>query len=255
MDMKRLEISRLMDEYTDTDFFPTGGSVADPEAVKGRVLANVKVPAKKTRKPAKKRLLIAAALAAMLVVLVGAGFPYIEHQLANGALIFQQAADGGRITGIVHYGPVIKLEDHRLFFFPQEDGQPIDITDLISEETPYIYDGSDPDAGLTYHIILGGAPECYGYFEWMTSLDPFNYGSNPAPAADENGVRLTTNYSFKLVTCEQGEWHDFVLAEFDRDSILWDDALDHPWLLNAIDELNIPIEYFPPETNNSYILQ
>ena len=253
--MKRLEISRLMDEYVDNEFFPEGGSVTNTQAVRDMVLANVKAPAGKTRKPAKKKLLLAAALAAVLVVLVGAGLPYVQHQLASGALIFHQTADGGRITGIVHYGPVIKLEDDRLFFFPQEDGQPIDVTDLISEETPYIYDGSDPDAKLTYHMILGGTPESYGYFEWMTSLDPFNYGTNPAPAADENGVRLTTNYNFELMTYEQGEWHDFVLAEFDRDSILWDDAMDHPWLLNAIDELNIPIEYASSETDNSYILQ
>ena len=44
--MKRLRISGLMDEYTDTEFFPTGGSVVDPEVIKERVLAQA-APAKR----------------------------------------------------------------------------------------------------------------------------------------------------------------------------------------------------------------
>ena len=36
--MKRLEISKLMDGYTDEEFFPGGGETANPEAVKARDL-------------------------------------------------------------------------------------------------------------------------------------------------------------------------------------------------------------------------
>ena len=71
MDMKRLEISKLMDEYTDTEFFPTGGSTADLEAVKGRVLAQA-APAKRRRRPLKMALL-AAAIAGGSWLLVRAG--------------------------------------------------------------------------------------------------------------------------------------------------------------------------------------
>ena len=60
--MKRLEISRLMDEYTDTEFFPAGGSAADTQAVHERVLAQA-APAKKKRMPPLTKVLIAAALA------------------------------------------------------------------------------------------------------------------------------------------------------------------------------------------------
>ncbi len=59
--MKRLKISKLMDGYTDEEFFPDGGETANPEAVKARVLARVKVPAKK-RTPQWKAALLAAAL-------------------------------------------------------------------------------------------------------------------------------------------------------------------------------------------------
>lgn len=60
--MKKLEISRLMDEYTDTEVFPEGGNAVDVQAVKDRVLARA-VPAKKRRAPHWKTTLIAAALA------------------------------------------------------------------------------------------------------------------------------------------------------------------------------------------------
>ena len=73
--MKKLEISRLMDEYTDNEFFPQEGETADPPAVKARVLAQA-APANR-RAPRKKRLLWAAALAAVMVLLVGAGLPNI----------------------------------------------------------------------------------------------------------------------------------------------------------------------------------
>ena len=139
--MRRFEISRLMDEYEDNEFFPQGGETADLQAVKARVLAQA-APAKRRRMP-RKMTLLAAALAVVLVVLAGAGYPYIQHRLVSGELFFQQTADS-RITGLVHYGPVIEEEDGRLFFHP-DGGQRVDITDLVSEETPYIYDGSSLD--------------------------------------------------------------------------------------------------------------
>ena len=84
--MKRLRISKLMDEYTDTEVFPEGGSTADPEAVKRWVLSHAERPVKKLAPqkksmPRKKKLWLAAALAAVMVVLVGAGVPYMQHRL------------------------------------------------------------------------------------------------------------------------------------------------------------------------------
>ena len=82
--MKRLEISKLMDGYTDEEFFPGGGETANPEAVKARVLARVEVPAKKRPRPHLKTVLIAAALAAVGVLCVAAGLPMTTYQLFTG---------------------------------------------------------------------------------------------------------------------------------------------------------------------------
>ena len=47
--MKRLEISKLMDGYTDDEFFPDGGETADTETVKARVLARVEAQLRRSR--------------------------------------------------------------------------------------------------------------------------------------------------------------------------------------------------------------
>lgn len=246
MDMKRLEISKLMDEYTDTEFFPTGGSVADPTAVKSRVLSYMKAPAQKKQILRKKKVLLTAALAAVMVLLVGAGFPYIQHQLVGGTLTYEETGDG-RITALVHYGPVMYLENERIFF-NQDDGQSVDITDLINEETPYIHDGSNPETGMTYYIILGGTPEHYGWFEWITVPDPFTPDENIASIADENG--LIYNYDCEFTAVNDGvpyqvraggfsnpDWQMF--SDFNEEHNIFN-IPDFQWLRTAADQLEIP---------------
>lgn len=252
--MKKLEISRLMDEYTDNEFFPQEGETADPAAAKARVLAQA-APASR-RAPRKKRLLWAAALAAAMVLLVGAGLPFIQHQLLSGELFFQENSDGSRITGLVHYGPpLVELEDGRLFF-NQEEGLRVDLTDLVSAETPYIFDGSDPDSGKTYYIIAGGTPESYGYLEWIVAPNPFDYGDHPqSPGAfDESGRRLTSAYAFTSVSCESGEFHCASLG--DSYAVQMEDGMYRPWLLAGMDQLGIPyMDASAAESGGGYVLE
>lgn len=246
--MKRLEISRLMDEYTDTEFFPTGGSVANPEAVKGWVLANVKAPVVKKRMPRKKKLLLAAALAAMLVVLVGAGLPYIQyiqHQLINGTITFEQTEDGKR-TSYSHSDTVVVCENGRLIF-TQADGQRIDITDLVSEETPYIYDGSDPDDGMINYTIMGGTPECFGWFDWVQTPYPFDDGA--AINFDESGNPINIMYSYGLINYPEG----FQSGCTGGDTVYLKEYMKRPWLLAGIEQLDITFQDPPEGEENVYI--
>lgn len=247
--MKRLRISSLMDEYTDMEFFPTGGSAVRSEAVKDRVLVNVKAPArvKKKQMPRKKKILLAAALAAVLVMLVGAGFPYIQHQLVHGKLSFEQTANS-RTTSFEHDGVIVECEDGRLIF-NRDGSQRVDITDLVSEETPYIYDGSDPDAGMIYYIIMGGTPEAYGWLEWIQVPYPFDDSNSDVSYAvdfDENGNPVMITYDFEVFDQEDisrnagGMGYGSVHLE--------EDFLQLPWLLAAMDELGIPTIVVPPES-------
>ena len=98
--MKRLEISRLMDEYVDNEFFPQGGKTADTQAVKDRVLAQA-APAKRRRKPTLKMAL----LAVVLVLLVGAGLPEKIYRLVTGTVGFLEDADS-RTIYVQHGAPL-----------------------------------------------------------------------------------------------------------------------------------------------------
>lgn len=247
MEMKRLEISRLMDEYTDTEFFPEGGSAANPEAVKGWVLANVKAPARKKQRPKKKTLRLAMALAAVLAVLVGAGYPYIQHRLVNGKISFEVTSDG-RITSFVHYGPIVDMEDGRLFFI-QDDGQRIDITDLVNENIPYIYDGSDPDTEMTYYIIIGGTPECYGYIELINvSVAPSDFSFGPVTAIGEDGIKMTTMYG---VAVNNGENGRYSFGGFDILELCGEMKL--PWILDGAEKLGIT--FVNPDYSNAIAVE
>ena len=239
--MRRIRISKRMDEYTDTEFFPAGGSAVSPERVKARVLAQAMAaaPARRKQKMSrKKKLLLTAALAAAMVLLMAAGYPFFRHLLVNGELNFSQTADG-RVVSFEQRSPLVVSENGRLYFTPEGELR-VDITNLVSEETPYIYDGSDPGAGLTYYIIMGGTPECFGWFTWIRTPNPFD-DSEGAPGVNEDG--FYTVYGFSMNN-EKGR---IGRGGMGFGAVEWWDDMDHPWLLAGTEQLGItfvPTEEF-----------
>lgn len=168
--MKRLEISKLMDEYVDTEFFPEGGGTAHREAVKARVLAQAE-PAKKRPRPHLKTVLIAAALAAVGVLCVAAGLPMMTYQLFTGGTMVADVETSGPNRHIYYdlrnafpEDPLV-LEDGRLWLVL--NGERTDITDRIDMETPYIVEHTDPETGLSSSLILGGTSEDFGWCLWQ----------------------------------------------------------------------------------------
>ena len=232
--MKRLRISRLMDEYTDTEFFPAGGSAVSSERVKARVLAQAMAASPTRRKqkmPRKKKLLLASALAAAMVLLMAAGYPLFQRQLVNGSLSFGQNEEG-RFVSFEAHGTIMEAEGGRLYYTP-EDGERVDITDLVSEETPYIYDGSDPDTGLEYYIIMGGTPECYGWFTWVRMPNPFD------SRGDAPGVNKDGSYTACHFRISSGSGHMGLGSPGGLNIAEWRDDMDHPWLLAGSEQLCI----------------
>lgn len=165
--MKRLEISRLMDEYQDNEFCPEEGSAASAAAVKARVLAQT-APAKKRRMPRWKTGLIAAALAAGALLSIAAGLPGLVYHFASGHQI--SIAPDKRSASSTLEGQEaapVTVENGRLIF--TADGQRLDITDKVDEETPYIYERTDPVTGNKGYVIVGGTVDNLGWEE--TFLD------------------------------------------------------------------------------------
>ena len=160
--MKRLKISRLMDEYTDTEFFPAGGSVVDPEVITERVLAQA-TPAKRRGVPPTKMILLAAALAAGCLLSVAAGLPMRAYRLVTGdPMVVQTDRAGWYHTYIsLENGAPVILEDGRLRL-ELPNGERTDITDFIDADTPYIVEGEDRETGLKNYLVVGGTPEDYG---------------------------------------------------------------------------------------------
>ena len=66
--------------------------------------------------------------------------------------------------------PPVQLIDNRLIFM--ENGENIDITHMISEKIPYIYEYTDEGTGLACYAVAGGTPENYGWAKFsMYELD------------------------------------------------------------------------------------
>ncbi len=232
--MKRLEISKLMDGYTDDEFFPDGGETADTETVKARVLARVEAPAKKRRSPVKLALL-AAALAVGCVLCIAAGLPDMVYHMLSGTMSLEQI-EKQKIIGFqpnVNPNPVV-LRDGR-FYLITEDGQ-VDITDRIDLDTAYICDYSDPEAGIEHYLIIGGIPGSYGWLEWISVPDTFYYDGDDKAAANELADSPVTAYNSKIVTYG-GEYSssgtgklNTVYSSLDR---------NFPWLRTALESLGI----------------
>ncbi len=94
----------------------------------------------------------------------------------------------------------VEVRDGRLWF--TADGQEVDITDLVDEDTPYIYIITLEDGGLDY-VIAGGTPENYGYAEVVFGQDGTGYGTMGKDWFDIEPGGLPTYCAWYLAAEEQ----------------------------------------------------
>lgn len=223
--MKQLKISKLMDEYTDTEFFPTGGSAVDPEAVKERVLARA-APAKRRRIPSLKTVLLAAVLAVgcLLSIAAAAGLPMRVYQLVSGSVTiqFDETDEHAKYFRWGSSNPIV-LEDGRLWLVLSNEER-TDITELIDADTPYIVEGIDPETGLKSYLAVGGTPEDYGWYQVV------EVGPEDHPGSSWNTFSVCYEINGELV-----EFH----ADEERPSGLEPVFVNKPWYENAIAQLDL----------------
>lgn len=178
MPLKKLEISRLMDDYPDEEFGPEEDGLVNEERVKERVLARVRRGRLK-----KRRMLLAAAVLAVCLGLVGWSYgERIYHLLGGGQVVI--GGDGaGMGYGEIHMSDgydengqplVVSLEEGRLWFVAR--GQRVDITEQVDEKTPYVDTWWDEE-GNFYYVMAGGTPEDYGWYQGVTAPDGSGGGS------------------------------------------------------------------------------
>ena len=177
MSSRKLDISRLMDVYEDTEFMPEEEIVVDTEHIKQEVMKTIKGK----RRTSRRLAIVAAALCACLALV---GWTYGEriYQFISGAQVVLSGNAGmgsGTITmsdGLDENGDpaIIALEEGRLWFVAA--GERVDITDQVDEETPYVWTQRQEDGSIHY-VIVGGTPEDYGWFEGMKFPDGSGGGS------------------------------------------------------------------------------
>lgn len=168
--MKKLEISKLMNGYLDEQLQPKEGLV-DRERVKELVRARMG-----RRRVQKRRVLLAAAVLAVCLGLVGWSYGERIFQLVGGGQV-TIGGSGGEGYGEVHTSDgydengqplVVSLEEGRLWVVAR--GQRVDVTDRVDENTPYVDTWWDGEGNL-YYVIVGGTPEDYGWYEGVTAPD------------------------------------------------------------------------------------
>ena len=112
-----IKISRLMDAYTDNEFFIHGESEVNLEMVKNNVIEKAE-GAKKRMKPVAKVLIGVAAAAALAVGATATTVAIMKGsvQNASGATYNYEITDGGYTIemSITDYGDILTLEDGRL---------------------------------------------------------------------------------------------------------------------------------------------
>ena len=158
---KELDITKIMDDYTDNEFGIEGELAVDTEKAVGDLLAQVQ-PKKKKIKPLFK-VLIAAAAAVCLFAMVGFTYVTYEWSVAGSSVSLTHKGNTTEYHMVFDGEPLdhpVKLEDGRIIFTYEDEET--DITDLIDEETPFIYTYTNPQ-GLESYIIVGGTVEDFGY--------------------------------------------------------------------------------------------
>ena len=239
---KEIDITMLMDNYTDNEFNIGGEAGVEEEKVLSAVMPQVKP--KKKIKPLFKALIAAAAAAVVVLAgTVAASNIVIRggYKTPTGITVSYWFTEGGG-SWSTHYdedrGTPIKVEEgNRLMFVALEEN--VDITDLVDGDTPYIYsyDNSNGDA---CYIIVGGEAGDYGYIEaipmpmgedlirwcehgWNTHVPKEQWKEYPEDIIvygdDENG---------------EEKWAAYHKAE-DEAKRSW----FKPWCLAALDELGI----------------
>lgn len=130
----------------------------------------------KRRMPRAGKLILAAALAVGCVLSIAAGLPaQVYNFMSGGSVVFMppNGVDGTiggaeMVLGDENYTPIVQ-EDGKLWFVDGEERT--DLTGLIDENTPYIYEHTDPKTGNKGYVIMGGTVDHFGWAEFFATED------------------------------------------------------------------------------------
>lgn len=181
---------------------------------------------RKRRTPSVKVMVLAAALAVGCVLSIAAGLPAQVYNFMSGGTVVVTPGEGGSINMTVGdevKAPIV-LENGRLWFVA--DGQKLDVTDKVDENTPYIYEHTDPDTKQKGYMVVGGTPENFGWVE-IIEMD----GGSAMSGDNFDTVSLAELYEAQ--ENPQGPHGDKLQ--------MVDYGYHRPWLKAALDQLGLDL--------------
>lgn len=117
----------------------------------------------KGRRPSVKVLVLAAALAVGCALSIAAGLPaQVYNFMSGGSMMNMPGSDYGEF--VMSPDNPVTLEDGRIWL--TTNGEKLDITDKMDENTPYIQEHTDPATGNKGYFVAGGTPERFGWAEF-----------------------------------------------------------------------------------------
>lgn len=120
----------------------------------------------KHRMPKVGKIALAAALAVGCVLSIAAGLPaQVYHFIGGGSVTVDPNTNTAYYDRLDAVPPAEVDEAGRLWL--TVDDQRLDITDKISEDTPYLYERTDPATGQKGYLLLGGTVDDFGWMEWF----------------------------------------------------------------------------------------
>ena len=180
--------------------------------------------------------MLAAALAVGCVLSIAAGLPgQVYNFFSGGSVNIMPAGPNGSLGGAdATFGseednaPII-LEDGKLWFVNGE--KRTDLTGLIDENTPYIYEHTDPATGNKGYVIVGGGADNYGWAEFFLTE-----GGTASMTGDNYADRYLTIDGVRQPSYEISEE---LVEKLNHDPSYALETVNHPWFQAALDQLEM----------------
>ena len=182
------------------------------------------------RTPSVKVMVLAAALAVGCVLSIAAGLPaQVYNFVAGGVMTVLPGTDQAFFDFTGEDTSPIALKDGRVLL--AVDGQEIDITGKTDEDTPYIYERTDPTTGNKGYLVVGGPAKDLGWVELVQFGDTCAISGNnfALPGAidldDLQDIQVTEDGSYVV-------GGDFEVTDY---------PVYRPWLDKALDQLDLNV--------------
>ena len=189
----------------------------------------------KGRRPSVKVMVLAAALAVGCVLSIAAGLPAQVYNFMTGGSVAIEGGKTDNITTCVKWEPIdeqnapIVQENGKLWFV--NGGERTDLTGLIDENTPHIYEHTDSATGNKGYVIVGGTADHFGWVEIFETED----GAGSLTGSDYDDTYLTIDG----VRQPSYELSEELVEKLNHDPSYKLDTVNRPWFQAALDQLGL----------------